>query len=143
MCCCARGYSELVAAKSALPHSPWQLVEHIRLAQADILEFCISRKYTEKEKQWPAEYWPKSPKPPSARAWSASLAQIRKDCRALERLTTDPRRTLTARVPAGDGQTFLRELILTADHTAYHVGQIVLVRQLLGQWPPRAVSIGV
>lgn len=116
-----------------LPYSPWQLVEHIRLAQADILEFCVSSKY--KEKSWPADYWPESPTPPSARAWNTSLAQIRKDRRALQRIAADPRRNLTARVPAGDGQTVLRELILAADHMAYHVGQLIVVRRLLGNWP--------
>jgi len=116
-----------------LPYSPWQLVEHLRLAQADILEFCVSAKY--EEKRWPADYWPDSPKPPSARAWNVSLAQIRKDRRALQRIAADPRRNLTARVPTGDGQTVLRELILAADHMAYHVGELIVVRRLLGTWP--------
>ena len=118
-----------------LPYSPWQLVEHIRLAQADILEFCLSPTY--EEKRWPADFWPESPKPPSARAWNASLAQIRKDRRALQRVAANSRCTLTARVPAGDGQTVLRELLLAADHTAYHVGELIVVRRLLGNWPRR------
>jgi uncharacterized damage-inducible protein DinB len=115
-----------------LPYSPWQLVEHMRLAQADILEFCVSRHY--KEKRWPVDYWPASPAPPSARAWSASIARFKKDRRALERLATNPRHDLLARVPAGTGQTILRELVLVADHTAYHVGQLVAVRRSLGHW---------
>ena len=115
-----------------LPWSAWQLVEHLRLAQADILEFCVSRRYT--EKRWPDDYWPKRPAPPSQRAWQSSIASFRKDRRALERLAADPRRDLLAPVPAGTGQTLLREIILAADHTAYHVGQIVAVRRLLGHW---------
>ena len=115
-----------------LPYSAWQLVEHMRLAQADILEFCIRPQYT--EKRWPQDYWPSSPMPPTARAWSASLAQIRKDRAALIKLATDPRVELLAKVPAGTGQTVLREILLVADHTAYHVGELVAVRRLLGHW---------
>ena len=115
-----------------LPYSAWQLVEHMRLAQADILEFCVSRRY--REKQWPKDYWPARPAPPTQRAWSGSIARFRKDRRALQRLVTDPRRDLLAKVPAGTGQTVLREVILAADHTAYHVGELVAVRRLLGHW---------
>lgn len=115
-----------------LEHSAWQLVEHIRLAQADILEFCGTRY---EPKQWPADYWPRSPRPPSARAWNRAVAQVRRDRRTFERLVLDRRRSLTARVPAGTGQTYLREILLAADHTAYHVGQLVVVRRLLGMWP--------
>ena len=114
------------------PYSPWQLVEHMRLAQADILEFCVSRRY--REKKFPEDYWPASAEPPTARAWSASIASFRQDRRALERLAMNPRRDLLAPVPAGTGQTYLREIVLAADHTAYHVGQLVLVRRLLGCW---------
>ncbi len=120
-------------APKGLPYSPWQLVEHLRITQADILEFCVSRKYV--EKAWPADYWPKRKAPPSVRAWSASLAAFRRDRRRLERLALDPRVDLLARVPAGTGQTFLREVILVADHTSYHTGQLVAVRRLLGCWP--------
>jgi hypothetical protein len=115
-----------------LPYSPWQLVEHMRLAQADILEFCIRRDY--REKQWPKDYWPPSAAPPTARAWSASIAAFRRDRRALAGLAVDPRRDLLAPVAAGTGQTLLREIILAADHAAYHVGQLVAVRRLLGHW---------
>jgi uncharacterized damage-inducible protein DinB len=118
-------------APKGLPYSPWQLVEHIRLTQADILEFCGS---SYREKRFPDDLWPKSAKPRSARAWNASIAQIRRDRRTLERLARNPRRNLTARLPCGTGQTLLRELLLVADHTAYHVGQLVSVRRLLGNW---------
>ena len=117
-----------------LQHSAWQLVEHIRLAQADILDFCTGKVYH--EKNWPADFWPAAPAPPSRHAWTASLAAYRRDRERLERLIASPRRALLAEVPAGTGQTYLREFLLIADHTAYHVGQLVLVRRLLGCWDP-------
>lgn len=116
-----------------LPYSAWQLVEHLRLTQADILEFCVSRTYVEKE--WPADYWPSAPTPPTSKAWNAGIADFRKDRRALERLVMNSRRDLLAPVPAGTGQTLLREVVLAVDHAAYHVGQLVAVRRLLGAWP--------
>jgi len=115
-----------------LQHSAWQLVEHLRLAQADILEFCVSRRY--EAKRWPEDYWP-AVAPPTRQAWNASIAGFKKDRRALQRLILNPRRDLLTRVPAGTGQTILREVILAADHTAYHVGQLILVRRALGHWP--------
>ena len=115
-----------------LPYSPWQLVEHIRITQADILEFCQSPKY--KEKQWPKDYWPSSSEPPSGKAWDESVAAVRRDRAALAKLTTDAKIDLTARVPNGDGQTYLREVLLILDHTAYHVGELIVARRLLGAW---------
>jgi uncharacterized damage-inducible protein DinB len=120
------------AVPKGLEHSCWQLVEHIRIAQADILEFCRSAAY--KTKKWPDDYWPTRPSPPSARAWTASLAAYRRDLRALHRMAKDARIDLFAKIPHGSGQTYLRELLLVADHTAYHVGQLVLVRRALGAW---------
>src|SRR5947207_10861511 len=96
-----------------LPYSPWQLVEHIRITQADILEFCVAPKYAEKE--WPKGYWPESAEPPSAKAWDESIAAIKRDQAALAKLATDPKIDLTAPVPNGTGQTYLREVLLTAD----------------------------
>ena len=116
-------------------YSAWQLVEHLRIAQADILDFCVNAKY--KAKKWPDDYWPKSPAPPSDGAWKKSLARVRADRRALQKMATDARINLTARIPHGTGQTVLRELLLVADHTSYHVGQVVLIRQLLGIWKGR------
>jgi hypothetical protein len=113
-------------------HSPWQLLEHLRITQADILDFCLNSDY--KEMRWPDDYWPESPTPPSADAWDDSIKQFRKDRKALQRLAADPEIVLEARIPHGTGQTYLRELLLTADHSAYHVGQLVLVRRLLGAW---------
>lgn len=116
-----------------LPYSPWQLLEHLRRTQADILEFCESADYTEKE--WPADYWPSAPAPPDDGAWDESVAAFLRDRLALQRLAGDPTCDLLARVPAGDRQTYLREFLLVADHNAYHIGQLVILRRLLGAWP--------
>jgi hypothetical protein len=118
-----------------VPHTAWQLLEHIRIAQADILDFCINPNY--KEMQWPDEYWPKSPAPPDENAWEESIAGYRRDLEAMTNLISDPARDLHARIPHGDGQTLFREALLVIDHNSYHVGQLVFVRQLLGIWPPR------
>ena len=115
-----------------LPYSPWQLIEHMRITQGDILEFCRSKGYT--ERKWPDAYWPKAAAPPDAGAWDACVAAFRRDRKALQEMIRDPQCDLFAKVPAGTGQTFLREFLLVADHTAYHVGQLVAVRRLLGAW---------
>lgn len=120
-------------APAGLPYSPWQLLEHIRRTQADILEFCQAAHYTEKE--WPKEYWPETAEPPSARAWDESITGVRRDRKALAALTTNPATDLTGRVPNGTGQSYLREVLLVVDHTAYHVGELIVVRRLLGAWP--------
>ena len=113
-------------------HSPWELLEHLRITQHDILDFSRNSAY--KERQWPKDYWPSTPAPPSAAAWDASIAQFTRDREALQTLASDPAIDLAAKIPHGDGQTYMRELVLAADHTAYHVGQLVLLRQLLGIW---------
>jgi hypothetical protein len=113
-------------------HSPWELLEHLRITQHDILDFCRNPGY--EELRWPQDYWPADAVPPSAAAWEASIEHFLKDRRALQRLAADPAIDLAARIPHGAGQTYLRELLLTADHSAYHVGQLILVRQLLGVW---------
>lgn len=115
-----------------LPHSPWELVEHLRITQADILEFCRSAKY--QEKSWPEDYWPDSPAPPDPGAWDNAVAEYRADREALQSLASESEVDLFAEIPWGEGQTYLRELLLVADHTAYHVGQLVLVRRALGAW---------
>lgn len=117
---------------AGLPYSPWQLLEHLRRAQHDILDFCNNPQY--KELNWPADYWPASPAPPSAAAWDESVKAFRRDRQALQQLATDPKVDLTAKIPHGNGQTYLREIVLAADHTAYHVGQLVAVRRLLEIW---------
>ncbi|MEP7307869.1 MAG: DinB family protein [Acidobacteriota bacterium] len=115
-------------------HSAWQVLEHIRTAQADILEFCRSTRY--REKKWPEDYWPKSAAPRNADAWTGSLAAFRRDRKAMQRLAIDRRIDLLAKVPNGTDQTYLREVLLVADHTAYHVAQIVDIRRTLGNWKP-------
>jgi uncharacterized damage-inducible protein DinB len=112
-------------------HSLWQLVEHLRIGQADILEFCRTAKY--KEKQWPGDYWP-SAVPRSASAWTQAIAAYRRDRTAFQRLAANPKIDLFATIPHGTGQTYLREILLAADHAAYHIGQIVAVRRSLGNW---------
>jgi len=118
---------------SGLPYSPWQLVEHIRITQHDILDFCRNPEY--REIAWPDDYWPKSPAPPSDDAWDASVRQIRKDRTGLEALARDTAIDLAARIPHGTGQTYLREILLVIDHTAYHMGELIVARRLLGAWP--------
>jgi DinB superfamily len=113
-------------------HSLWEIVEHLRLAQADILEFCVNSEY--EEKKWPDDYWPADASPSTRGAWDESIATFLRDRRSLQKLAVDPKIDLSEKIPHGSGQTYLRELVLVADHTAYHVGQLVLVRQLLGIW---------
>jgi hypothetical protein len=115
-----------------LPYSAWQIVEHLRIAQHDILDFCRNPRY--REMKWPDDYWPKSPVPPSVDAWDRSISAYRRDRKALQRMATNAKLDLDAKIPHGTGQTYLRELLLVADHNAYHVGQLVLLRRLLGTW---------
>ncbi len=119
-------------APAGLPYSPWQLLEHLRITQADILDFCLNPDY--RERSWPDDYWPKNASPPSAAAWNESVAGFRQDREALKRIALDPNVDLLAKVPAGKDRTYLRELLLVADHTAYHLGQLVVVRRALGAW---------
>jgi hypothetical protein len=113
-------------------HTIWQLVEHLRLAQIDILEFSRNPEY--EEPKWPDDYWPATEAPPSDEAWGHSLESFRRDLQAMKDLVADPKTDLFAKIPWGNGQTILREAMLVADHNAYHVGQIVSVRQGLGAW---------
>lgn len=116
----------------SLPHSPWELVEHLRRTQRDILDFCVDPEYVEAEM---ASYWPPSAAPPEPHAWDHSVRAFRDDRARFMQLVADPGLDLFARIPHGTGQTYLREVVLLADHTAYHVGQLVLVRRALGVWP--------
>jgi len=113
-------------------HSPWQVLEHLRLAQWDILEFSRNAKHVSPE--WPKGYWPEAPAPPSEPAWDESIGEFLRDRKALCGLVSDPANDLFAKLPHGDGQTLLREALLAADHNAYHIGEMVLVRRLLGAW---------
>ena len=111
------------------PHTAWQLLEHMRIAQWDILEFSRNPKHV--SPQWPEGYWPKTEKPPSDAAWKKSIAAINKDSQAMQKLVEDPKTDLYATIPHGAGQNILREALLVADHNAYHIGQLLLVRRLL------------
>ncbi|HSJ75865.1 MAG TPA: hypothetical protein VK899_06765, partial [Gemmatimonadales bacterium] len=102
--------------------------------QADILDFCHNPKY--RELKWPVDYWPPSSSPPDSAAWDKSVRDFLQDRAALQDLSRDPKITLEARIPHGEGQTYLREILLAADHAAYHIGELVVVRRLLGAWPP-------
>jgi len=114
------------------PHTPWMLLEHLRIAQRDILEFSRNPKH--KSPKWPDGYWPKTDAPPSPLAWTKSIATFRKDLKAMESLIRNPKTDLYAPLPWGEGQTVLREALLVADHNAYHIGQLVTLRRLLGAW---------
>ncbi|QJW95767.1 DinB family protein [Frigoriglobus tundricola] len=116
-----------------VPHTPWRLLEHLRLAQWDILQFTIDPAHTSPD--WPAGYWPDGDAPPDAKAWDRAIAAYRADNAAMQALVADPATDLFAPLPHGTGQTVLREALLVADHAAYHLGQMVVVRRLLGCWP--------
>jgi hypothetical protein len=120
------------ALPDGAPHSPWQLLEHLRLAQWDILEFSRDPKHV--SPKWPEGYWPKATATPDEKAWDASAAAFRRDQKALEDLVANPESDLFTPFPWGDGQTLLREVLMVADHNAYHLGQLLLVRRLLGAW---------
>ncbi len=117
-----------------LPHSVWELTEHIHRTQRDLLSFCRDADY--KELKWPDDYWPSSPAPANDAEWNRAIDAIHADVAAFAAFTKDPSRDLTEKIPHGTGQTYLRTVLVAVDHAAYHVGQIVLVRRLLGAWPP-------
>lgn len=114
-----------------LPFSVWELLEHIRIAQDDILSFCVDDEYEHRD--WPGDYWPDEFESDTG-AWDTTVESVREGQHKLKQVAMDTRRDLFAPLPNGDGQTLLRELLLVADHTAYHVGQIVQVRRALGVW---------
>jgi len=118
---------------AGMPHSPWMLLEHMRIAQGDIFEFSRNPKHISPD--FPGGYWPRAEAPPNTAAWNKSVRNFRKDLKAMQALIANPRTDLFARIPWGDGQTILREALLAADHNAYHLGQLVDVRRLLDAWP--------
>jgi hypothetical protein len=118
---------------AGLPYSAWELLEHMRLTQRDILHFCRDPDY--RAPAWPEAYWPEPDPTPSDGVWQATLDGYHADREELIALAGDPAVELGSRVPAGDGQSYLREILLVIDHTAYHLGQLVLLRRLLGTWP--------
>ncbi|MGO9273571.1 MAG: DinB family protein [Terriglobia bacterium] len=135
------GFEETIAGLPAdlrgvkpanLPFSAWRLLEHLRIAQWDIVEFSVNPKHV--SPAWPDGYWPEGDAPPSEATWKKSIQQFRRDLKRMEALVADPGTDLYAPIPHGEGQTILREALLVADHNAYHLGQLVLVRRLLGAW---------
>jgi len=115
-----------------LPYTAWQLVEHLRMTQHDILDFSTNPDYV--EITWPDDYWPKAPAPPDAKAWDRSVAAFRRDRAKLKKLAANPTVKLSRKIPHGSGQTYLREILLVIDHNAYHVAELVMLRRLLGAW---------
>ena len=121
------------AKPAGLPHTPWRLLEHLRIAQWDILQFSIDPRHVSPE--FPDGYWPAGDAPPDPAAWDRAVDAFRVDLRSMMELVRDPRTDLFAPIAHGQGQTILREALLMADHNAYHLGQLVTVRRLLGCWP--------
>ncbi len=122
---------------AGLPYSAWQLLEHLRFTQHDILDFSAPPTGGYHAHKWPDAYWLKSPEPPSNGAWDEALAAIRRDRETFEHLLQRPGVDLHRPFLWGDGQTLFREALLIADHNAYHLGEIVMLRRLLGIWSPR------
>ena len=117
---------------NCLPHSGWMLLEHMRIAQHDILDFSQNAKY--EHLKWPDDYWPKSAAPENNAAWEKSVQLFRDDLGAMKKLVNDPKTDLFAKIPWGDSQTILREALLVADHNSHHLGQLIDVRRVLGVW---------
>ncbi|MDR7555471.1 MAG: DinB family protein [Armatimonadota bacterium] len=115
-----------------LPYSPWMLLEHLRIAQWDIVEYCLNPGHV--SPPWPEGYWPKDPAPPTAGAWTASIAAFQRDLRRMERLVANRAIDLLAPIPHAKRHTYLREVLILIDHNAYHIGQLIVVRRVLGAW---------
>jgi len=113
-------------------YSSWRLLEHIRLSQWDILDFIRNPDYQERE--WPKEYWPPQSAQASEADWNETLDSFQRDMQALQAIAIDPQIDLYATIPWGTGQTVLRELLLVADHNAYHIGEFAIMRQVMGTW---------
>jgi len=120
---------------AGLPHSVWELLDHIRRTQRDLLEFCANEQYH--EPAWPDDYWPSSPTPASEEEWRGCIEAIHADAAELARFTVESDVDLTMKIPRGTGQTYLRTVLVSIDHTSHHLGQIIDVRRLLGAWPPK------
>jgi len=125
-----------VKARGVVPrgaeHSAWQELEHMRIALHDLLDFSTNPNYV--AMKWPDDYWPKEAAPVNDDAWDASVRAVKKDVADFEKLVGDPESNLYASFPWGDGQTLLREVLIAGQHTSYHLGQIVLLRRILGTW---------
>jgi hypothetical protein len=119
---------------SNLPYSAWQLLEHLRIAQRDILHFSAPPTGGYHPMRWPQDYWPQSAEPPTAHAWDQSIASIESDLKHFTGLIENPSSDLYKPFRWGEGQNLLREALLIADHNAYHIGEFILLRRLLGAW---------
>ncbi len=119
---------------AGLPYSAWQLLEHLRITQRDILNFSAPPTGGYQPIQWPEDYWPKDPQPPSSRAWDQTIEAIHGDLEAFLKIIENPKSDLFKPFRWGDGQNLLREALLVADHTAYHLGELIVLRRLLGAW---------
>lgn len=115
-----------------VPYTAWQLVEHMRVAQHDILDFSTNPAYV--ELAFPDDYWPAAAAPPDAKAWDRSVAAFRRDRAAVQKIAGDARLNLAKKIPHGSGQTYMREILLVIDHNAYHTAELVMLRRLLGAW---------
>jgi len=116
-----------------LPHTGWQLMEHVRIAQWDILEFSRNAKHI--SPGFPEGYWPKTPVPPDQATWQKCVEAFQHDLHEMIKLVNHPKTDLYMVIPHGDGQTILRQALLLADHNAYHLGQLIDLRRALGAWP--------
>ena len=114
------------------PHTPWRLIEHMRIAQWDILEFCRNPRH--RSPSWPEGYWPEGDAPMKSKAWTQSVRQFRSDLKEMQELVANPKTDLFAPIAHGQGQTILREAVLVIDHNAYHLGQLLMLRRMLGAW---------
>jgi uncharacterized damage-inducible protein DinB len=134
---CLEGLPPELRGKRAdnLPHSVWELVDHIRIAQHDLLDFCANPKYSH-DIEWPGDYWPKAPAPKNDKEWTDCLDMLHADVAAMKKFTVDNAEKLAEKIPWGTGQTFLRTVLVAMDHVSHHTGQIIFVRRALGSWPP-------
>ncbi len=122
---------------SGLPYSAWQVLEHIRIAQDDIVRFSMNHDGSYHSPKWPEGYWPRSASPADGKSWKHTLQQVQDDRDKMIRLVNDPANDLLAPFAWGDGQNLLREALLVADHTSHHLGELIVIRRLLGALPPQ------
>lgn len=125
-------YKQAGIRVEGVPHTIWELIEHIRIAQDDILEFCKNSDYEPLD--WPDDYWPEDSKPASDEQFKESVQAVEDGIEAMRELIRDPQNNIQQVFPHGDGQTLFREAMLIVDHNAYHIGQMVMIRRLLGSW---------
>jgi hypothetical protein len=118
-----------------VPYTPWHLLEHIRITQWDILEFIRNPDHVSPE--WPAGYWPPRDREADAGQWTETIRQFQADLKALQEIVADPATDLYAVMPQGEKYNVLREILTVADHTAYHIGEFAILRQVMGTWPER------